>query len=132
MSATPIAPIELLRVLRVGSPDQSRQRIAPPRQRDQVDVIGHPAPAQQRDPAGLESLEQKSLVAEPVFVGQEDVPAVIAALSDVMRCLRLRRHSRLARHRNRRWLVCHTTAALGKRLRPHWSFGLSLWSFPWS
>jgi len=104
MPAPAIAPIELLRVLRMRPPDESGERIATPWQSDQMHVIGHPAPAQQRSSAGFELLEQDILVAAPVFVVQEDLLAVIAALSDVMRHAH-RHHSRLARHLNRRCIV---------------------------
>jgi hypothetical protein len=51
-----------------------------------VDVVGHPAPAQQIGLAWAEMESQQMLVAAPVLFGQEDVLAIVAAVGDVMRC----------------------------------------------
>ena len=63
-----------------------------------MDVVGHPAPAQQIGLAWAEMESQQMLVAAPVFVGQEDVLAIVAAVGDVMRCAD-RHHPRWAGHR---------------------------------
>ena len=74
-----------------------------------------PVSLQQVDLAGGELISQQSLVAAPVFVGQEDVLAVVAAVGDVMRYVH-RHHPRLAGHPSIRPLSSHISAAL--RLRP--------------
>ena len=66
--------------------NEPRQRVVRVRDDDQVDVVGHPAPAEQIGLAGAEMETQEMLVAAPVFVGQEDVLAIVAAVGDVMRC----------------------------------------------
>ena len=66
-------------------PDQARKRIFPLRNGDQMDVVAHPTPAEQIDAAGREVKREQLLVAAPVFVGQEDVLAVVAAMGDGMR-----------------------------------------------
>jgi hypothetical protein len=50
-----------------------------------VDVIGHPAPAEQVGLARTEVESQQLLVAAAVFVAQEDVLAIVAAVGDGMR-----------------------------------------------
>jgi hypothetical protein len=62
-------------------------------------VIGHPTPAEQLDRAGLELVAKQILVAAPVFVGQEDVLAIVAAVGDVMRYAD-RHQPRLAGHQS--------------------------------
>ena len=94
----------------MDAPHEPRQRVFPTRNNDQMDVVRHPAPAEQLGLARLEMERKQLLVAAPVFVGQEDVLAVVAAVGDVMRHAR-RDHPRLAGHRivgcdYRRFLIC--------------------------
>jgi hypothetical protein len=91
------ASVEVLGVGRVDTANEPRQRVLRLRNDDEVDVVRHPAPAEQLGLAGSEMESQELLVAAPVFVRQEDVLAVIAALGDVMRYAN-RHHSRWAGH----------------------------------
>ncbi len=73
------------------------QRVGPARNRHDVDVIGHQAVAQDRQAELLALLAQRLDVEATVVVGEEDVLAVVAPLSGVMRNA-LRHHARLSRH----------------------------------
>ena len=97
MTVTAATPIEVLGITGMDSPDETRQRGFLLGHNDQMDMVGHPTPAQQLGPTGGEVKQQELLVAAPVFVSQEDLLAVIAAMGDVMRHTR-RHHPRLAGH----------------------------------
>jgi hypothetical protein len=81
----------------MDAPDEPRQRVVGLRHDNQVDVIRHPAPAEQIGLARTQMQSQEVLVAAPVFVGQEDILAIVAAVGDVMRHAG-RHHPRWAGH----------------------------------
>jgi hypothetical protein len=102
MSGSFVASMEGLRVPRMDAQDELCQRVGALWNGDQVDVIGHPTPAQQLNRARLELVAKQILVAAPVLVGQEDVLAIVAAVGDGMRHVD-RHHPRLAGHQTGRF-----------------------------
>jgi len=97
MPAALVASVEGLRIARMDLHDEPGEGIRQPRHGDEMDVIVHPAPTEEVDGTGGELGSQEVLVAAPVFVGQEDLLAIIAAMGDVMRDVD-RDHPRLAGH----------------------------------
>ena len=97
MAVPAAAPVEVLRVAGMDAAYEPRQRVLATRHDDEMDVVGHPAPAEQFGLARREMESEQVLVAAPVFVGQEDVVAIVAAMGDVMRYVH-RHHPRDAGH----------------------------------
>lgn len=81
----------------VGLADGLGHRIVAGRDGDEVDVVGHQAPAEHVESV-LAALEAKRVeVEEPIGVGEENGLAVVAALGDVVRYAD-RHHPRLPGH----------------------------------
>ena len=71
VTAAVVPPIELLRIAGMCAHHKPRQRSLASRHGNQMHVVAHPTPAQQRDGAGIKALDQQFLVAAPVFLTDE-------------------------------------------------------------
>ena len=98
MPRVPVPPIEPLRVTQVTLAEGAGKRIGLLGDRDQMNVIGHQAIAEQRDAMTMRAFVEGLEIETPVVVEQEDVLAVVAPLRDVMRRAR-RRHPGHTSHR---------------------------------
>ena len=97
MPAAPPPPVQVDRVLVVSPSNRLCQRLRLFGHNHQMDVIRHQAIAEQRElPAPAVAAEQGQ-VDPPSGGGEEDLLAIVAPLSDVVRCAD-RHHARDARH----------------------------------
>ncbi len=97
MPAAPPPSVEVDRVLVVGPSNSLCQRLALFGHSHQMDVIRHQAIAEQRELPAPAMAAEKRQVDPPVGGREEDLLAVVAPLSDVVRCAD-RHHARDARH----------------------------------
>ena len=86
-------------------------------QHHELNVTGHPTPNQQVDPARAELVAKRLLVAAPVFVGQEDVLAIVAAMRDPVRYIH-RHQPRLPGHQALQQRTTHCSILETGRCRP--------------
>ena len=85
MAGAARSDIEVLRVASVYAAQQHAQRVCLLRQDDQMNVVGHEAPAEQTDWRVSQVVAQQSQVGVTIEVGLKNGTAVDTALRDMVR-----------------------------------------------
>lgn len=85
VAAAAVQVIDILRIKKMGSADGLGQRLRIGRSGNEVDVIGHQAPAEDLKAVFFGLLFEDRQVHPPVVIDEEDILAVVTPLGNMVR-----------------------------------------------